>query len=227
MYKESPVSFKVSDIVKKTNNIYTDIITSSKEYYKFISIFNNNYKDKKIVVTNMSYMFQSCESLISVSGLDKLNITKAKNMILMFDSCKKLKSLSDISKLELINIRNMKRLFYKCESLVSLPDISIWNTINLTNIKYMFSGCSSLISLPDISKWNANNIEKINLIFYNCCKLISMPDISGWKRKDCLIRNLSVRALSSHVLRQRRISWAFSDTATSFLFTWNYTDSPD
>ena len=92
-----------------------------------------NYNNKKLSiklkginnVTNMSYMFSGCSSLLS---------------------------LPDISKLNTNNVIDMCQMFYKCSSLSSLPDISKWNTNNVINMSFMFMECSSLLSLPDISK---------------------------------------------------------------------------
>ena len=86
-------------------------------------------------ITDMSYIFYKCSSLISLPG---------------------------VSRFDTKNVTNMNYLFYGCSSLISLPDISKWDTKNVTNMYYMFYGCSSLISLPDISKWNVNNVTNMN-----------------------------------------------------------------
>ena len=85
------------------------------------------------------------ELKIKLEGIN--NIT---NMSYMFNECSSLSSLSDISKLNTNNVNDMNNMFYWCSSLKSLPDISNWNANNVIDMNYMFSECSSLISLPDI-----------------------------------------------------------------------------
>ena len=131
-------------------------------------------------VTNMNNMFYGCKSLISLPDISKWNISKVTNISYMLYLCKSLLSLSDISKWNTSNVKEMNNLLYGCESLISLPDISKWNTSNVSDMSYMFYGCKSLISLPDISKWKISNVFNINNMFKECVSLISLPDISKW-----------------------------------------------
>ena len=122
-----------------------------------IKIENNQLKIKLIEIkhiTNMSYMFWCCSSLISLQIISEWNTA---------------------------NVTNMRNMFAGCSSLMSLQIISKWNTANVTNMGDMFYHCSSLISLPDISKWNTANVKDMTCIFYNCSSLKSFPDISKWK----------------------------------------------
>ena len=77
---------------------------------------------------------------IKLKGIN--NIT---NMSYMFSECSSLISLPDISKWNTINVKDMSNMFENCSSLSSLPDISKWNTSNVTNMSNMFSGCSNII----------------------------------------------------------------------------------
>ena len=117
--------------VENNKNICKMII-DNKEYkiaaqYKVKNYENNILKIKlKGInnITNMSYMFSYCSSLLS---------------------------LSDISNWNTNNVIYMNNMFDRFSSLISLPDISKWNTNKVTNMSNMFYKCSSLISLPDIS----------------------------------------------------------------------------
>ena len=134
-------------------------------------------------ITNMSYLFYWCSlpSLPDISTWDTSNVI---NMSYMFYWCNSLLSLPDISKWNTSNVTNMSGMFYECESLTSFPDISNWNTSNIINISYMFAGCKSILSLPDISKWNTSNIIDMSFMFYGCNSLISLPDISKWNTSN-------------------------------------------
>ena len=97
---------------------------------------------------------------ITLNGID--NIT---DISYMFDGCKSLLALNDISQWNTSKITNMSHAFNKCELLFSLSDISNWNTSNVIDMSYMFSGCSSLTSLPDISKWDISKVENLSFMF--------------------------------------------------------------
>ena len=152
----------VYNFVKNNKNnckiIYESKSYDLSEYFDILNNENNNKKSIKIRleginnITNFSYMFHNCSSLLNFYINSKNNYKKISEIEFMFSGCSSLKSL---------------------------PDISNWDISNVTNISYLFSGCSSLQSLPDISKWNTTKIIDMNNIFSDCSKLISLPDISN------------------------------------------------
>jgi len=127
-------------------------------------------------VTNMSYIFRNCSSLLSLPDISKWNTNNVTDMSDMFCGCSSLLSLPDISKWNTNNATDMWNMFDGCSSLLSLPDISKWNTNNVTNMSDMFDGCSSLLSLPDISKWKTNNVTNMSNMFWGCSSLSSVYD---------------------------------------------------
>ena len=131
-------------------------------------------------ITNMSNMFNGCESLIALPDISKWNTSNVNDMEFMFAGCKSLIALPDLSIWNTQNVNNSGNLFSGCSSLISLPDISKWNTEKNNNMSNMFNGCSSLISFPDLSKWNTNNVIDMSALFYGCNSIISLPDISKW-----------------------------------------------
>jgi len=96
----------------KNNKDKLKIINSNKEYElsEYFDINNNNDEILEIKlkninnITNASYMFYGCSSLLLLPNIDNWNT---------------------------INITNMSGMFCECSSLKSLPDISKWNTINI------------------------------------------------------------------------------------------------
>ena len=164
------------------NEKYTNLLINKKETLQIKLKGINN-------ITDASYMFNNCKSLISLPDISKWNTSNIINMSNMFAGCVSLISLPDISKWNTYNIDNMSCMFSSCISLISLPDISKWNTFNVKNMDDMFMECNSLLSLPDISNWNISNINDINGIFYDCNKLICLPDISKWNTSK--VNNMS------------------------------------
>ena len=75
-----------------------------------IEIPLNNIKN----ITNMSYMFYSCQNLIYLPNINLWNKS---------------------------NVTNMDHLFYSCGSLKYLPDVSKWNTSKITNMYQMLCHC--------------------------------------------------------------------------------------
>ena len=131
--------------------IHETDITSNIFEIKLKNIFN---------VSNMSYMFCGCISLISISEHLKINTNRVVDMSFMFCGCKRLMELPDMSNWNTINVKNMSFLFFNCNA--TIPDISKWDTTNVSDISYMFSGCEEI---PDISNWNVSNVQNMSSLF--------------------------------------------------------------
>ena len=121
------------------------IIINGKEN-ELISLYSPNkleIKDKTLEIiliginniTDASYMFESCSSIISISEWDTSNII---NMSYMFSKCSALNYLPDISKWNTSKVKSMCFMFYECTYLINLPDISNWDISNNTEISFMF-----------------------------------------------------------------------------------------
>ena len=163
-----------------------------KELCEYLSL-NKNQKNKdnleinlvlKNPISNASYLFKDCQSLISISDISFLNNINLTEIISMFENCTSLISLPDMSKLDIKKVTNMSYIFNKCSSLISLPDISLWDTQNIENMISVFEGCQSLQSIPDISNWDTKNVKYMQYMFSDCSSLISLPDISKWDTKN-------------------------------------------
>ena len=112
------------------------IIYEKKEYNLMEYFDINDYKDNKNILeielklinnlTDMSYMFDNCESLIYLAN--DWNTNEVKNMSCMFKDCLSLSNILDISEWDTSNVRSMSGMFYNCINLSNLPDISKWNT---------------------------------------------------------------------------------------------------
>ena len=190
----------------KCSIIYKDKIIPLQPYFLIKDIKKEDKENKKfelilLVLENISdgsYMFYDCESLVKFCNFEinnseiKDNIIEEENHfisenILKFNNFypksidddklnKKIIHLSketyfNFFKLEFDKIDKEKRNNYFCSN----------------NMNFKFSGCLSLISLPEISKRDTNN-EK-NYIFSECSQLISLPYISKWNTDN--VNNMS------------------------------------
>ena len=170
------------------NTLYEifDSLQISKDLEKQISS-NNGIFDIKLRVnkneylTDMSYMFKDCSSLLFLPDISELNTFHVTDMSYLFYGCTLLENLSDISKWNLSNVKNLGYMFFNCNSLISLPDISNWDVSNVKDLSHLFSNCASLEKLPiNLSLWNTEKVEKLNHLFYYCVSLKELPDISKW-----------------------------------------------
>ena len=175
------------------------IIFENKPYnfdqYLELKNINCSYKDTLTIkltgvdeLVDVSHMFDSCESLLSVSQIKNWDSSQITNMKCMFNRCRNLISLPDIHLLNTSQVKYMNFLFSRCKSLTSLPDISKWDTSNVQDMSYMFYSCKSLKSIADLSKWNASNVIKISNIFFKC-KLLSSKPVIHYKEKRCPFRS--------------------------------------
>ena len=159
--KENEKEIKIfGDLFVKNNKKICKIIYGNKKYELTDSFKINNLENKNNIfkinlictsnITNMSGMFEYCQSLISLLNISNLNTSKVNDMSSCFKFCNSLSTLEDISEWNTSNVTNMKAMFAGCSSLTSLPDISKWNTSNITDMSFMFCGCPLLKYLPDI-----------------------------------------------------------------------------
>ena len=174
--------------LKGITNI-TDMSYMFSDCSSLLSLSDTNKLFNNLKITSMMAMFINCSSLKSISGIAEWNTSHVTNMKYMFFNCSSLLSLSGISKWNISNVINMGYMFYNCSSIITLPDISKWNTSNVNNMCGLFCNCSSLLSLPDISKWNTSNVNNMSYLFCNCSSLLSLPDISKWNISN--VNNIS------------------------------------
>ena len=129
-------------------------------------------------VTDMQYMFNSCESLTSLD-LSHFNTKKVSNMRSMFQMCNALASL-DLSKFNTEKVTNMNRMFFGCYRLVSL-DLSKFNTSSVTDMGGMFTHCTSLTEL-DLNPFDIAKVQYMNGMFYGCTALKTIYCSKVWSQ---------------------------------------------
>ena len=166
--------------IKNIENLCTSECTDMSEMFKscqsLISLDVSHFDTKK--VTNMCSMFQSCKlTNLDVSNFDTRNVT---DMTRMFYYCDKLINL-DVSKFKTSNVTNMLGMFTDCEQLQKL-DVSHFDTSNVTNMTYMFERCVRLTKL-DLSGWNIENVTRLTDMFYGCKQLKYITATRSVERK--------------------------------------------
>lgn len=143
--------------VVSVDKIRTDIIDGSNLFAGYFFITSNNLTlPNTSLMTDMSYMFQTCENLtiLNLSSFDTRNVT---NMKYMFAYCTNLKTLN-LSSFNTNKVTNMEGMF-NCSGITEL-NISNFNISPTTNVSYMFSLCYDLHTLR-LDKCDNDTISKI------------------------------------------------------------------
>jgi len=134
-------------------------------------------------VTDTSYMFNVCSSLLSLDLSNwNINTTSNTNMFGMFSSCTALTGITGLNTWNTSKVINTGSIFSSCSSLSSL-DLSNWNMSANTNTSSMFNGCTSLSSL-NIPNWNLSACT-ITISMFNGCTSLSSLDLSNWNLSSC------------------------------------------
>lgn len=129
-----------------------------------------NHSDFSNIET-IERMFTSCTNLVTIDGLNDLNISKVHNIGGIFSDCRKLKEIN-VSDWDVSKVTNFGAAFRRCYEITSL-DINNWDTNSAVLMSGMFTSCTKLTSM-DISNWNTNNVTTVNQMFYGCSKLTSV-----------------------------------------------------
>ena len=127
-------------------------------------------------VTNMWCLFQCCEDLEKIIGLENFDTSSVENMRNIFNKCYKLQFLN-LSSFDRSNVTTMHGMFQYCKSLTEL-DVSNFDTSNAENMGLMFSNCHKLQSL-NLSSFNTAKVTDMNSMFQNCLSLKEI-DVSSF-----------------------------------------------
>lgn len=114
-------------------------------------------------------MFEDCESLTEIKGLNKST---------EYDD----------------PIRITKSMFCGCKSLVAI-DLSQFSFYGVRDISYMFYGCSSLKSVSgfglNISQGSVSSTVEASGAFYDCASLVEI-DLRNFKSLNCIMAGMCV-----------------------------------
>ena len=169
------ILYEIFDSLQISTELKNQIVSNNGIFEIKLLINKNEY------LTDMSYMFKDCSSLLFLPNISELNTFYVTDMSYLFHGCTLIENIPDISKWNLSNVKNMSYMFFNCNSLISLSDISSWDISNVKDLSHLFSNCVSLEKIPqNISLWNTKKVEKLNYLFYYCTSLKELPDISKW-----------------------------------------------
>ena len=97
-------------------------------------------------------MFNECNKLKEIKGINKFNTNQVRDITLLFQKCHELENL-DLSNFNTSNVNDMAGLFNECHKLKEIKGINKFNTNHVTNMNSMFQLCNELEYL-DLSNFN-------------------------------------------------------------------------
>ena len=144
----------------------------------------------KNAVTNMRYMFNSCNSLTAIPQMATSAVT---NMSNMFGACY---SLTAIPQMDTSAVTDMSNMFNNCDSLTAVPQM---DTSAVTNMSNMFNGCNSLTAVSQMDTSAATNMSNM---FNGCNYLTAITlnnTVTGWagyaiSLSDCSLSHAAIVA---------------------------------
>lgn len=160
-----------------------------------------NVDKKTLPVVEMDKMFSGCRNLISVTGLENLNLPALKDISFCFSGTKLNEStLSFVETWNMPNVEDTSYMFYRCSQLSKMLNIKtpkvqniaqMYRNCNLTevsgnlipntvtNASGLFAGNKSLSKLPsDLTTiFNSNtNLTNVTDLFLNCESLTNVDN---------------------------------------------------
>ena len=108
--------------------------------------------------------FSNWTKLTAIYGLEQVDTSLVTNMSFLFNGCTSLISLN-LSGFDTSNVTTMKQMFTSCSSLTTL-DLSSFDTSNVTNMRSMFNGCSKLETL-NLANFNTSIVTDMYGMFYS------------------------------------------------------------
>ena len=146
------------------------------------------------LITDMSFLFKGCSSLISVNFNNNTNTTSLLNMNSMFSGCAQL-NLVDLSSFDTSLVTDMSSLFSGCNLLQTIIPLSLdeknngnlryrllqekkFSTSSVKNMNSMFSGCNKIVVI-DLSSFDTSKVTNMGGMFSGCSSIKSL-DVSNF-----------------------------------------------
>ena len=162
------------DMLDDNGNMIINYDFKKSGKYKFTIVFDND-------ITNLGGFFEGCSDIISLD-FSNFNTENVFNMSGLFNSCNKLKIIKGMNKFITDKVINMRSMFQGCKELEYL-DLSSFNTENVTDMGWMFNKCYKLKEIKGINKFITNKLTNMKIMFANCNQL-EYIDLSSFNTEN-------------------------------------------
>ena len=119
---------------------------------------------------NVTQWFRSCNNLVTIRGIHRLDTSNLNSMASMFQGCSSLTSL-DVSNFITSRAGNLTGMFQNCSSLTTL-DISNFNIPAVNSMSRMFWGDSQLRTIYASDTFYTGQVVYSDNMFYECTSLV-------------------------------------------------------
>ena len=133
-------------------------------------------------ITNIEYMFNGCNKLKDIKGLNQFITNEFIDMHGMFQQCYELEFI-DLSNFNTSNVTNMECLFNGCNKLKDIKGLNKIFTNKVTTLSGIFQSCKEL-ELIDISNFNTSMVINMGCLFNECSKLKKIEGINKLITKE-------------------------------------------
>ena len=133
-------------------------------------------------VTNMAFLFNNCNNLKEIKGLDQFKTNKVTDIKSMFQSCYQLEYI-DLSNFDTSSVENMEYIFDDCHKLKGIKGLTKLNTSNVTTMEGMFQLCIGL-KYVDLSNFDTSNVTNMSYMFNKCKKLKEIKGLDQFKTNN-------------------------------------------
>ena len=128
-------------------------------------------------ILDFSCMFFNCVNLKEIKGY--INTSESKNLSWMFSNCTSLVDISALKNIDVSKVENFEGMFNECTSLEDVSPIQNWNVGEGKNFCSMFKNCKSL-KINRFKSWNIQkNGVKLDHIYDGCNIFKNNGDIDG------------------------------------------------
>ena len=167
------ISFEGQTSLIESNYLNTSNMTSA--YNLFYNCTNLTYVDLRdsdfSKIETIERMFAYCSNLLTIDGLNDIDISNVNNMGGVFTDCSKIPELN-VSNWNVSKVTNFGAIFRRCSKLTNI-DVSKWNTSSGVIMSGIFTNCTGLIEL-DLSNWTVANSDTVSQMFYGCSNLVTL-----------------------------------------------------
>jgi protein-tyrosine-phosphatase len=99
-------------------------------------------------INDLSGMFEGCEELVDLCGLEDWNLSNVVNLSGMFRDCRALEDVFSLAEWNISNVSNMAGMFEGCEALKDLSCLDEWDAGEVFDTSGIFKGCVSITEYP-------------------------------------------------------------------------------
>lgn len=174
--------------VKGTNG-KIEMPTNLKWPWKGTDITSVQIKNGVTVGNNLINMFDGCSSLIDISSLAGLDVSRVKDMFGMFRHCSSLQNISALAGWNVSEVRDMSDMFSNCDSLTDISALAGWDVSSVEDMVGMFMDCHSLIKVSALAGWDVSGARNMFGMFSGCNSLSDISALTGWNVRRA--RNVS------------------------------------